>query len=318
MGCKFYTHAEVDKVIIENGEAKGIKLMDGSQVSARKIVVSAGLSTQQLCFDMIGRELIDPLLARRAELLESYLGCLMWYTFALHNAPKYKAAAFNPDINECMWLGLAPTAKLQPERLAHESLYAKLKKWAPIEEYCPAVWCHSLVDPSYAPPGKHTANCEQIVPQATTYTEKEWLVIKKRYAEELVSIWQQHAPNMTWDNIIGVDTNSPWDTQRMKNIVPYGQMGGPDRNQYQVDDNRPAPELANHRTPIKNLYATGCHWGSGCSAASNESYTCYRTIADELGLGKPWQEPGKEEPDSLVQQIRILEKRVQDSVKTKK
>jgi phytoene dehydrogenase-like protein len=314
-GCKFFTHAEVDKVIIENGEAKGIKLMDGSQVSARKLVVSAGLSTEQLCFDLIGREHIDPILTRRVELLERTFGCLMWYTLALHKAPQYKAAAFNPDINECMWLGMARDP--DPEHIARECHYVKLKKWPPLDDYCINVWCHSLVDPSYAPPGKHTAQCEQIVVPVTAHTEKEWLEIKKRYAEELVSIWQKHAPNMTWDNIIGVDTNSPYDTLRMKNIAPTGQMGGLDRTLYQINENRPTPELANHRTPVKNLYATGCHWSVGSSASASESYNCYRVIATDLGLGKPWEEPGKEEPDSLVQQMRAIEKRVQDSAKAK-
>jgi len=44
LGCQFYTHAEVDKVIIENGAATGVKLMNGSQVKATKFVVSAGMA----------------------------------------------------------------------------------------------------------------------------------------------------------------------------------------------------------------------------------------------------------------------------------
>ena len=176
-GCKFFTHAEVDKVIIENGEAKGIKLMDGSQVGARKIVVSAGLNTAQLCFDLIGRGYIDPMLARRVELLERNFGALMWYTLALHQAPRYKAAAFNPDINECMWLGMGPDPNI--ERIARECLYVKLNKWPTLDDYCINVWCHSLVDPLYAPPGKHTAQCEQLVVPVTAHTEKEWLGVKK-------------------------------------------------------------------------------------------------------------------------------------------
>jgi len=71
--------------------------------------------------------------------------------------------------------------------------------------------------------------------------------------------------------------------------------------------------LANHRTPIKNLYATGSAWSPGGWAASAESYNCYKIIAGDLGLGKPWEEPGKEEPDSLVQQMRAVTKRMQDS-----
>jgi len=51
-GAKFFLGAEVEKAIIENGEAKGIQLSDGSQIKANKLVVST-LNPQQLCFDMI-------------------------------------------------------------------------------------------------------------------------------------------------------------------------------------------------------------------------------------------------------------------------
>ncbi len=312
-GCKFFTHAEVDKVIIENGTATGVRLADGSQIAARKLVVSAGMSPWQLCFDLIGREYLDKLTAKRVDLLEANFGCLMWYTFALHEAPEYVAESFNPDIHDCLWLGLQPDP--DPMHIVRECMYEKLETWPPLEDYCPTVTCHSIVDPSYAPPGKHVAQSEQLAPPATRYTEREWLEIKERYADELIGIWQQYAPNMTWSNVIGVDTNSPYDNLRMKNLGPRGTMAGIDRPAYQNVDKRPTPELANHRTPVKNLYATGGCWHVGSNAGASESYNCYKIIASDLGLGKPWEEQGKEEPASLVEQLWKVRKRVRNSAK---
>jgi len=308
LGCKFFTHAEVEKVIIENGEAKGIRLTDGTEIGARKLVVSAGPSPAQVCFDFIGREHIDAKLTRRVELLETAMGCLMWYSFALHEAPKYKAEAFNPDIHETFWLGLAEDAS--PEHIARQIRYQKLGLFPPLEDYSSVVWCHSLIDPSFAPPGKHVAMNEQLAPAARLHTEREWLEIKKWYTEQLLKVWQKHAPNMTWDNIIGVDTNSPYDNLRMKNLAPDGCMAGLDRPPYQSGANRPTPELANYRTPVKNLYATGGCWYPGLNAGSIESYNCYKIIAKDFGLGKPWEEQGKEEPYSLAQEIRNMKKRM--------
>ncbi len=311
-GCKFFTHSEVDKVIIENGDAKGIKLTDGSEIKARKIVVAAGMNPAQLCFDLIGREHIDEKLTRRVESIEDTFGCLMWYTLALHEAPKYTAEEFNPDIHETIWLGLAETP--DPEHISRECKWAKLGKLPPIEDFCSTVMCHSLADPSFAPPGKHVVQNEQLGPPASYHTEKEWFEIKKKYAEDLVTYWNKYAPNMNWDNIIGVDSNSPYDACRMKNFRPNGNMAGIDRPAHQLIDNtRPTPELHNHRTPIGNLYATGGCWFPGSNMSSWESYTCYRVIANDLGLGKPWMEPGKEEPDSLVANIRGTVQRARDS-----
>jgi beta-carotene ketolase (CrtO type) len=311
-GAKFFTHAEVEKVIIENGEAKGIRLTDGTEVKARKLVLST-LNPRQLCFDLIGREHVDEKLARRVDLWEDSFGCLMWYTFACHDRPRYEAAAFNPDINETFWLGLAEDA--DPEHVARETYYMKLGIWPPMEDWCPTVWSHSMRDPSYAPEGKHVANNEQVGPPATQLTEREWLDFKKRYAEGLIELWSKHAPNMKWDNIIGYDPNTPYDNLRMKNLAPHGAMGAGDRTPYQSFENRPTPELANHRTPIKNLYCTGGQWWVGTNVGGTESYNCYRIIASDLGLGKPWEEPGKEEPDSLVQEYRLNLKKMQETFK---
>jgi phytoene dehydrogenase-like protein len=117
---------------------------------------------------------------------------------------------------------------------------------------------------------------------------------------------------MTWDNVVGVDTNCPLDHARMKNLGPNGTMAGIDRPAHQVLENRPTPELANHRTPIERLYATGGSWHVGSNAGSTESYNCYKVIAKDLGLDKPWEEPGKEEPDSLVEQQRIVRRRLRE------
>jgi phytoene dehydrogenase-like protein len=145
------------------------------------------------------------------------------------------------------------------------------------------------------------------------YSEAEWLALRARYADELLTLWRDYAPNMTWENVIGVDMNSPYDHLRMKNLGPDGTWAGVDRAAWQVDENRPTPELANHRTPIANLYATGGSWHVGSNCGSSEAYNCYKIIAKDLGLAKPWEEPGKEEPDSLVEELRSARRRVRDS-----
>jgi phytoene dehydrogenase-like protein len=316
-GVKFFTHAEVANAIIEDGVAKGIRLTDGTVIGARKIVVSAGLSAAQLCFDLIGRDLIGEKIARRVDNLStSNIGNLMWYSFAIHDAPKYKAAEFNPDINETMWLGLAESSS--PEHIARECRYATLGMMPPIDEFNPVIWCHSLADPSYAPPGKHVAQNEMQGPRASDLSERDWLKLKQKYAEDLVTFWQRHTTNMTWDNIIGIDTNSPYDNLRLKNLAPHGNFSGIDRSAFQLTENRPTPELANHRTPIQNLYCTGGYWHVGSNASADASYNCYKIIATDLGLGKPWEEKGKEEPDSLVEQTRIATQRARDSFKAKR
>jgi len=194
---QFHINKEVEKVIIENATAKGIRLNDGTEIGARKLIVST-LNPNQLVFDLIGREHVEDKLARRVELLENVFGCIMWYSFAVHEKPRYRAGAFNPDINETEWLGLQPDP--DPIHIARECRHAKLLQWPPPkDDYCPTVWCNSMVDPSYAPEGKHVLQNEQLGPPASMFSEKQWLEIGEQYARDLVDLWKDYAPNMTWD-----------------------------------------------------------------------------------------------------------------------
>jgi phytoene dehydrogenase-like protein len=312
LGCKFFTNTEVERVIIENGTATGVRLGDGSQVAARKLVVTAGLSPHQVVFDMIGSAHFSEKVRRRVELLSTtHIGCLMWCSFALHASPAYKAEAFNPDIHETFWLGLGTSA--DPEHIANECRWANLGRFPPLEDFSPIVCCHSLVDPAFAPPGKHVAQNEMQAPPAHAHTEREWLEIKQRYTRDMLAVWRKYAPNMTEDNVIGVDSNSPYDCLRMKHLAPHGNCQTIDRSVFQQNENRPIPELANHRLPVKNLYATGAAWHPGANAGAGESYNCYKIIATDLGLDNPWQKLGGDETESLVAETRGVIRRAQES-----
>jgi phytoene dehydrogenase-like protein len=314
LGCKFFTQKEVEKVLIENGSATGIRLADGAEIGAKKLVVVAGLSPQQVCFQMLGREHFTPKVARRVELLSStHIGALMWCSFALNEAPKYRAEAFNPDIRETFWLGIGPDA--DPEHIANECRWVNLGKFPPLRDFNPVVCCHSLVDPAFAPPGKHVAQNEMQGPPASAHTEHEWLEIKKRYIDDMMTVWKACAPNMTPGNLIGADSNSPYDHLRMKNLAPHGNAGTIDRSVYQTNENRPIPELANHRTPIGNLYVTGASWHPGSNGGSGEAYNCYKIIATDMKLDNPWRKLGGDETDSLVAEVQKVIQRARDSLR---
>jgi hypothetical protein len=51
----------------------------------------------------------------------------------------------------------------------------------------------------------------------------------------------------------------------------------------------------------------------GGEASSCQAYRCYKIIATDMNLGKPWEERGKEEPDSLIEQERLVAERIRKS-----
>jgi hypothetical protein len=96
---------------------------------------------------------------------------------------------------------------------------------------------------------------------------------------------------MTWNNVIDYISITPYDTaHRHKNFWPTGDQNVIDRVLGQTPPFNPVPELAYHRVAnMKNLYATGSAWGRTPNASAGQGYTCYKAIAEDMGLAKPWE-----------------------------
>ncbi|PIP09177.1 MAG: FAD-dependent oxidoreductase, partial [Syntrophobacteraceae bacterium CG23_combo_of_CG06-09_8_20_14_all_50_8] len=58
------TEHEVDRVIIEHGKAKGIRLVDGTEIEAKKAVIST-LDPYSVVFNLTGKEHWPARTARR-------------------------------------------------------------------------------------------------------------------------------------------------------------------------------------------------------------------------------------------------------------
>jgi phytoene dehydrogenase-like protein len=289
-GGKFYSKSPVAKVLIENGKATGIRLVNGTEVAARKLVVT-DVSPYQLCFDLVGPEHISSQITKKVAILKNELSCITWYTWAIHNRINWKAAATNSDVNDAQRINLAFR---DDEYMTREEMMNRLGL-IPEERHI-IIWGQpSLLDYTRAPNGKHTFCTEQMMPPANRWTERQWMEFKKKNAEDTIKSVSKYATNMNWDNIIGYNPITPYDTAAFApNFAPEGGFGIIDCTPSQVGRFRPIPELADHRMPgIPNLYPTGGAWppegGGHCCAG----YNCYKAIALDLGLDKPWEKKGR-------------------------
>jgi len=287
-GGKWFPWSKVDKIIIENGRAKGVQLADGSQIEAKKVVVS-GVNIKHLCFDLIGKDYISAKILRKLETVIGNIKGLAWYTWFLHELPKYKAADMDPNIinSSMVTLGRSNTRSWWDAMALR-----RMGKNPTVDGKLLAVH-HSAYDKTRSPEGKNVVLTDFDITTATFLSEREWLSFKKTHAQEAVAEWQKYAPNMTWDNIIGFAPQTPYDAAgRGRNFWPDGNAGPFDLYEGQYGRFGPIVELSSYRVPgIKNLYATG-GWKattSNCQAG----YACYKVIAQDLGLRKPWEEKGR-------------------------
>ncbi len=293
-GGKVFTQSKVDKIIIENGTAKGIRLADGTEVEAKRAVLS-GVDPYQLCVELIGEDHISHDIIRKIKALETDWTVIAWYTWALKEPPRYLAEDFDPDIKHANTIALT---KKSYDDLLDEGYRRKLGMWYDPERM--NMTAHERTnapghpDVGYAPPGMCSDLTEQWVLPAWARTEAEWKVLEKQIAEDFINKWQQYAPNMTWDNVVGYVPITPYFiSKHCRNWGPAGNWCVIDNSPAQVGRWRPIPELASGRMPIKNLYATGTAWPPMGSAYSWQGYNIYKVMAEDFGLKKPWEEKGR-------------------------
>jgi phytoene dehydrogenase-like protein len=290
-GGKFFVGADVDEILVKNGRACGIKLTDGTQIEAKKMVITSIVITQTLARHLRNVDL-GPQGAewrRKIAKLRVDRGQIFWGHFAFHELPKYKAAAWNPDCDQGRWIfmGDADIEYLDRE-YRFNNQHIRPGHWPPrlyLWEGTDSKW-----DPSYAPPGKHVSLLEEMAFPASWRTEKEWLQIKKEAPDHFLKEWQRYAPNMTWDNIIASNIDTPWDIMQRSDNFVEGNWGLISGTPSQWCAMRPIPEFAQYQIPgIEDFWMSSgsCHYSLGLTGWAG--YNCYKRIAQKLNLWKPWE-----------------------------
>jgi len=286
-GGEFFVGADVDKVLVEHGRARGIRLADGTEIEAKKLVIdSAGVE------QVINRHLREvPLssdIRRKVNKLRHDRGQVFWGQLAIHEPPRYRAESWNPDVGKALWLRMGdPDVEYLFREYRYQAQHISPGHW-PSKMY-PTGSVNSLLDPSYSPAGKYLAQVgEGCGPLASWLSEREWMQVKKEFADVLLEEWQKYAPNMTWDNVVAVNIGTPYDHQQRNANFVEGDVQPPAITPSQWGKYRPIPELAQYHVPgIESFYLASGHHNVGLLGCSG--YNCYKRIAQKLGLKKPWE-----------------------------
>jgi phytoene dehydrogenase-like protein len=279
-GGEFFVMSEVDKVLVENGRAVGVRLADGTEVRARKFVVST-LGAPQIVNRLLRDADIPDQVRHRAKAVSYDRGQIYWGDLAVRELPQYRAADFNPDIQDPQILFLCENDQDyffdRWEVDAFHNGYAS-KRY-------PSIANDTRWDPSRAPAGLHHLKFDDLAPPLRYLSEEQWLKNKKTIVPELtMDFLQKLAPNMTRDKILGHHFEAPYDVAR-RNIDMYqGGLCNAAMTIDQIDRLRPFPELAGYKTPIKDLYHCGADTHPGVGIGRGNEVCCYKIIAKEYEL----------------------------------
>ena len=282
------TNAQIKRIIIENGTAKGVELEDGTRYMANKAVVST-IDLHQTFLDYVGTENLESDFIDMCNAWQWEKWSLLDTHLALDKPPQFKAAESNPDVNNAFMYVLGYDSC---DELTHEwDLMAtgELPETAGYIATFPSVH-----DPYQAPPGRASGLLSQMAPFDLKDGGSE-KYLNFNYRRELAAYQlrtlEKYAPNMAGDSVLWWNITTPADIQnKFVNMV----RGSYKQGQYhplQMGYLRPNQECSHNVTPIKNLFVGGAGvWPGGC-VIWGPGYNCANTIAEECGIEKWWKEP---------------------------
>ena len=276
-GC-FQPQVTIEKIVVENGRATGIELADGRTVRARQFVAST-LDVHQTFETLIGREQLPEAFLKKLDSFQYTAWSLFGLHLALHEMPQFAAANFDPNVNRALkWsVGAETMADLFE---AHEDV--KAGRIPSIIQF--GAGPLSLLDPTQAPPGKHTTYAWHVLPLYPIGGQDK-PGFAEEFAEKIIDCWARYCPNLTRKNIIGQYIYTPERYSREMINMRGGDIFMGAFNAEQVMYNH-----FGYRSPIPNLYNAGSAGHPGGAISGGAGYITAGIICGELGI-KPWWTP---------------------------
>jgi phytoene dehydrogenase-like protein len=272
--------ADVASIDVRDGRARGVTLVDGRRITAKRFVASSVPAPITL-LDLVGHEHLDASLSadlRGYHWNDDY--ALFGFHLALRARPRF---ALEDGAGE---LPLAHDIALGYERLSDLTDEIDEVRAGTVGQFRVQTTIPTIHDPSQAPRGHHVAFGWKVVPPGTSDDGS--------LTDRMVAGYSEYAPNVR-DDLLAAAGYSPADIDATLKSMPNGDhLHGsfhPDNYGY----NRPHPTLSGFRAPIEGLYLCGSsqHPGGGFSGASG--YIAAGVIADDLEIEAWWERKSVEQ-----------------------
>ncbi|MBD1912100.1 MULTISPECIES: beta-carotene ketolase CrtO [unclassified Leptolyngbya] len=280
LGGIIRTEQDVQKVLVDEGRAVGVRLANGKEYRAKDGVISS-LDAQRLFLKLVDPKDVDaanPELRERVDRrITNHNEAILKIDCALSEPPRF---IHHQHRDENMMGAVLIADSVAQVELAHtDPNIGRI----PLEDPSMYAVVPTIRDPSMAPEGKHTLWIEYFVPyqiagaegtglNGTGWTEE----LKNKVADRVLAKFADYAPNVS-SSIIARHIESPPELER--------RIGVTKGNYYHLDMTfdqmmffRPLPELANYKTPIEGLFLTGAGTHPGGSISGLPGRNCARVF----------------------------------------
>jgi phytoene dehydrogenase-like protein len=269
-GAEIRTDAPVEKILVENGRATGVRLESGEVFSGR--CVMANTDPKRTFLKLVDSEHLDPDFAK--DIQQIRMG---------HSSPRVNIALKGlPDIRflppgESSWH--RSDICIFPDIKGQEANYFAAATGHFPEEPRLEITIPSTLDDSLAPPGHHVMTVLAKYYPFELADGVSWDDVKEDAADQIVDYIAKVMPNLK-ELIVGRQMISTLDMEKIYGLTE-GDIFHGRHDLDQILSMRPHPKAAQYRTPIQDLYlcGSGAHPGGGVTGAPGHN-AARRVIAD--------------------------------------
>jgi phytoene dehydrogenase-like protein len=272
-GAEIRTSSEVSRILVKGGQAAGVVLKDGTEISARR--VASGADAHVTFLKLLQGTDLPPDFLQAVRNID-YSSASLKINISLSELPDFKALpGSEPGLQHRGTIHISPTMEYI-ERAYDTAKYGSPSEYPIIEATIP-----SVLDDTLAPPGKHVMSMftqyfpYKLAPGLSLQDEKE------KYAERCFDLMNEYAPNFR-RSVIGRQVLAPSDLEKRFGLTGGNIMQG-SMSLSSLSFMRPVPGYADYRTPIRGLYMCGAatHPGGGVMGACG--YNAAREILRDIG-----------------------------------
>ncbi|WP_274627026.1 phytoene desaturase family protein [Arvimicrobium flavum] len=256
-GGTIRTGAEVERVLVRNGRAKGVVLAGGEEVFGKLVVSNADVKRTFL--KLVEERELPATFLRRVRNFK-IRGSSGKVNIALDSMPEFPAL---PSDSPCLRGDMHFTDSVERMERAYDDW--KAGRWS-ADPFLDMV-IPTTLDPTMAAPGKHFMSC--FVQYAPPKVEgREWTAADRDgFAESVIAQIADYSPGFR-DRIVHMEVRTPREIEAEVGLTEGNIFQG-ELTFDQLLFNRPVPGYAQYRSPIGGLYMCGSstHPGGGVMGA---------------------------------------------------
>jgi beta-carotene ketolase (CrtO type) len=290
-GATFYTNSPVEEIIVENGEAKGVRV-GGNGPMADKVIwadraVISDTHVKETFLKLIDKKHLDRGFYQKVKDISLNGGSLMKVDLIVKELPRFKGKA-GEFMSKHEGVGCVfPVDRMDVLTNHRKAVDAEFRfpRYGK-DEVVVRTLRSSIYDPTRCPPGYHTIYNFWPLPVPEYYVGgiENYNKHKEEQVELLLEMYREYCTNMGDDNIVAKFAMTPLDSSFRNMGFVGGNWEGIRPCDDQWYDRRPMPDCGRYKTPIDKLYLVNQTSYPGGLALMAQPYNLMHILIEDLDL----------------------------------